>query len=188
MSLSSERAPAGSARLSRARRHGVYWIGAGLWASGGLWLLFHYFLSVQGPFGPSPHALEPWWLKLHGGFGFASLWLLGLLWGAHIVPAWSTGRKRWTGSLLLAGLAWLVVSGYLLYYLGDDDLRAWTALLHWLLGLACPAIFLTHRLARRDRVAASALAGPPTAAKHMDSPANRSSGPALDRIVQRARG
>jgi hypothetical protein len=155
MSLPSATEPNGTARLSRTRRLGIYGVGVGLWLSGALWLLFHYFLQVEGPFGSRPHGLEAWWLRLHGAFGFASLWLLGLLWGAHIAHAWSTRRKRWSGSLLLAGLAWLVVSGYLLYYLGDDALRADAALLHWTFGLACPAIFLTHRLARRDRVPAT---------------------------------
>jgi hypothetical protein len=162
MSLETPAKSNGSAALSRARRLGVYGVGIGLWLSGGLWLLFHYFVHVGGPFGSSPHPLEPWWLKLHGGFGFAGLWLLGLLWGAHIAYAWPQRRRRWSGGVLLGCMAWLVLSGYLLYYLGDEDLRAATSLLHWSLGLACPVVFLVHRLARRERAAAEA--GSPAAA------------------------
>jgi hypothetical protein len=141
--------PGSPAALPRVRRWAVYGVGAGLWLSGVLWLAFHYFLQVEGPFGVRPHPLESWWLPLHAGFGFATLWVLGLLWGVHVGRAWPTRLKRWSGSVLLAGLAVLVASGYLLYYLSNDALRADTALIHWILGLACPAIFLIHRRARR---------------------------------------
>jgi hypothetical protein len=141
--------PSSPAALPRARRWAVYFVGAGLWLSGALWLAFHYFLQIEGPFGTRPHPLESWWLPLHAGFGFASLWVLGLLWGVHVGRAWPTRLKRWSGSFMLGALGVLVASGYLLYYLGNDALRADTALLHWILGLACPTVFLLHRRAVR---------------------------------------
>jgi hypothetical protein len=142
----------GSLRLPRAHHVAVYAIGIGLWLSGGLWLLFHYFVQHPGPFGPVPNPLEPWWLKLHGAFAFAAIWIFGLLWGVHIVAGWYTGRRRGTGGLLAAVLGWLVVSGYLLYYLGDETLRPLVSLLHWSIGLALPAAFAAHRLAEGHRV------------------------------------
>src|SRR5215510_4702143 len=74
--------PARAARapeLSPARSRLVYTIGLGLWITGAVWLLFHYFMVQNGPYGPSPHPLEFWSLAAHGAFAFASLWLLGLL-------------------------------------------------------------------------------------------------------------
>jgi hypothetical protein len=139
-----------SARLLRAYRLGLYAVGGGLWLSGGLWLLFHYLLQDEGPFGPTTHPLEAWWLAVHGGFAVAATWTLGLLWGVHVVPGWSTRRRQRSGVTLLVVLGWLVLSGYLLYYLGDEQRRAVVSVLHWTVGLGCPAVFAVHRLRRRS--------------------------------------
>ena len=137
--------------LSRPRRLALYIIGIGVWLSGGLWLLFHYFLVQQGEFGPTPHPLEPWWLKLHGAFAFATIWIFGLLWGVHVTRFWPSGRRRWSGGVMTGVLAWLIVSGYLLYYIGEDKARSVVSILHWGLGLACPVFFLWHRIHRKRR-------------------------------------
>lgn len=132
-------------RQTEKRRWLIYGIGLGLWASGTLWLVFHYFMQEQGEFGPAPNPLEHWWLAAHGLFGFATLWLLGLLWGRHIVSAWKTGRQRISGGLLFGFLIVLIVSGYLLYYTGGDETRSIVSLIHWTIGLALPLPFLVHR-------------------------------------------
>jgi hypothetical protein len=139
------RKPKRSVRLGRPRRLGLYVIGLGLWLSGGLWLFFHYFVLRQGEFGASRHPLEPWWLMLHGAFAVATTWMFGLLWGVHIAQRWSLRRRRRSGILLIGLLAWLTLSGYLLYYLGNEHLRAITSWLHWSTGLACPLAFVAHR-------------------------------------------
>ena len=133
-------------RLRRGRRWLTYGIGLGVWATGALWLVFHYFLRTRGVFGPAENPLTHWWLAAHGLFAFATLWLFGLLWGHHIVGAWKTGRHRVSGSLLFAVLAVLIASGYLLYYAGGDDTRSIVSILHWTVGLALPVPFLVHRL------------------------------------------
>ena len=139
----------GTARLRRSRRLGIYAVGAGLWLTGGLWLLFHYLLRRPGELGVAPHPLEPWWLTLHGAFAFASLWALGLLWGVHVVEGWALGKRRPSGVMLLAALGLLIVTGYLLYYVGDAPARDVTGVVHWGVGLACPAVFFVHRFTRR---------------------------------------
>lgn len=135
-------------RLTPLRRWLIYGVGVGLWTSGVLWLLFHYFMMRNTEFGPAPSAFEPWWLAIHAGFGFAAVWLMGLLWGVHIVGGWKMRRHRVSGSTLLAFLVWLVASGYLLYYLGGDQTRALVSLAHWTAGLALPLPFLVHWLVR----------------------------------------
>ena len=119
--------------------------GAGLWLSGGLWLIYRYFLRSSGEWGPELHVLEPWWLRLHGAFAFAGLWTVGLLWGAHIVHGWATGRRRWTGVLLLAWVGLEILTAYWLLY-GTDD-RPWGVVspTHWIAGLALPAGYALHR-------------------------------------------
>ena len=134
--------------LSRSRVFTVYTIGLGVWASGAVWLLLHYFLVQDGPFGPNPHPLEFWSIAAHGAFGFASLWLLGLLWSVHVPAGWRSLRRRWSGSIMFGVSVVLILSGYLLYYFGNDDLRPALSLVHWAVGLGCPAVFLLHRFAR----------------------------------------
>jgi hypothetical protein len=140
-----------SLRLGSPRRLGLYIVGVSVWLSGGLWLLFHYFLVKQGEFGPQTHPLEPWWLKLHGAFAFAAIWIFGLLWGVHVTPAWPFRRRRWSGGAMTGVLFWLTVSGYLLYYVGNETARSFISVLHWSIGLACPLAFFWHRARSRKR-------------------------------------
>ena len=135
--------------FSRRRELLVHGVLAGLWLSGALWLVLHYFLRRAGEFGVLPHPLEPWVLKLHGAFAFATLGIGGLLWAVHIVPMWLRGHRRPSGIAITALFALLALSGYLLYYTGDEDLRAGIALLHWLAGLVALLPMLVHVLRRR---------------------------------------
>jgi hypothetical protein len=143
----------GPIKLSRRRRLWVYAITLGLWASGAAWLVLHYFLRAKGEFGPEINPAEPWALKAHGAFAFATLWLLGLLWGVHVLNGWHADRRRWSGGILLGVMLVLGLTGYLLYYAGDDALRSVISLAHWIIGLGAPAIFLLHRFVR-ERLAA----------------------------------
>jgi hypothetical protein len=137
--------------MRRGLRLGLYLLGIGLWLSGGLWLICHYFGQRQGEFGMGPHPLEPWLLKLHGACAFGVIWALGLLWGVHIAPGLAAGERRRSGAVMLGLALWLVLSGYLLYYVGQEWLRAVTGLLHWAVGLLIPVFLFAHRLAPRDR-------------------------------------
>lgn len=132
-------------------RWALYVVGTGVWLTGGLWLLFHYFLVKQGEFGSTANPLEPWWLKLHGAFAFAAIWMFGWLWGIHIAKLWPQKRRRWSGGALTSVFALLIVSGYLLYYVGDDRIRPVISALHWIIGLACPIFFVWHRFKWRAR-------------------------------------
>ena len=155
-----ETVPAACAvRLPRVFRLGLYLAGLGLWLSGALWLACHYLLERPGEFGVTVHPLEPLWLALHGAFAFLALWAFGLLWGAHIAPGWSGGRRRASGAWLVGGVIWMSATGYLLYYLGNEHARSAASLLHWSVGLACPALFATHRLAPGDRKDETASSG-----------------------------
>ena len=136
-------------RLTRLRRVVVYAIGGGVWLSGAAWLVMHYFMQRTGTFGPEPHPLEWWSLAAHGAFAFATLWLFGLLWGVHFGAAWRSLRRRISGIAMFAVFAWLIASGYLLYYLGSDESRSAVALAHWAVGLAVPIPFILHRFAAR---------------------------------------
>jgi len=123
-------------------------VGAGLWLTGVVWLIFHYFVVRQTAFGPAPHPLEQWWLSLHGLFAFATLWMLGLLWGIHIVGGWNRGRRQITGSLLFIFLVQLTATGYLLLYPPIESWLPTLAWLHWGVGLVLVVPFVLHRFWR----------------------------------------
>jgi hypothetical protein len=130
-------------------RYLVWPIVAGVWLSGVLWLVFHNYLVQRGEFGLTANPLELWWLRAHGAFAFASLWLLGFLSVAHVGARWEWRRQRRSGLILLGVYIWLVLSGYLLYYAGSDQLRAAVSLGHWTVGLAALFFLLLHRRIRR---------------------------------------
>jgi hypothetical protein len=136
----------GPIRLGASGRMTVYVIAAGVWITGVLWLVFHHFLLRPTEFGVEPHPLEIWWIRLHGAFTFGALWLIGFLSAQHIVSGWASRRCRLSGVTLLSVAALLTLTGYLIYYLGNEDLRRLASGLHWGVGLVAPGLFLWHRL------------------------------------------
>jgi hypothetical protein len=137
-------------RLSPRHRLWIYWSAAAVFATGALWLLFHYFVQVEGEFGPAPHPLEHWWLRLHGFAAMLCLVLVGTLLPIHIRRGWHQ-RRNVTAGLLLVGIALLLaLSGYALYYFGGEQTRPWISLFHWVLGLVAPAAMVGHLVTGRS--------------------------------------
>ena len=141
--------------IPHRRKRVLYLAFAALFGTGILWLFFHYFLMRHGEFGPEPHPLEAWWLRLHGAAAFVILWFGGLLWGTHARPALMQARWRTSGIAIVALLVLLAASGYVLYYAADDGLHDGARLVHWLLGLGLAIPLLMHivgvRMSRRQR-------------------------------------
>jgi hypothetical protein len=138
----------GSLRLPRGRRYTLYAIAIGVFVSGALWLIYHYFLRTAGPFGLRSDPLEAWWLKIHGAFSFAAIWICGVLWSVHIVRGWNMRWRRLSGGLLAAATLLLTLSGYGLYYIDSRWWREQIGILHWAIGLAAPLIFFIHWLSK----------------------------------------
>lgn len=122
-----------------------------LWASGALWLVFHYFLRVPGEFGETAHPLEQWWLRLHGLTAMLALVALGSLATNHMRLAWGRRKNLASGLAMLGFLVWLAATGYALYYFSSDGNAAWLPPLHWAAGLVLPAGLALHVLAGRQR-------------------------------------
>jgi hypothetical protein len=144
-------------RLGAPTRTGMYVVGLGVWLSGGLWLVLHHWLIKRGEFGPEVNPLEPWCLKAHGAFAFATVWFFGLLWRVHVTKVWPLSWRRCSGGVMAGSLAWLTLSGYLLYYVGEDTARSIVSILHWGIGLVVPIFFFSHRFGLRKRVPKSSF-------------------------------
>lgn len=138
-------------RLSRRHKTWLSLALGGLWISGMLWLLFHYFFQVEGEFGQMPHMLEKWWLRLHGLATVLSLMVLGTLLPIHMKLAWRRNKNRRQGLLLGAVFAWLLATGYALWYFASESNQNWLPLLHWIVGMAIPLLLLAHVRAGRRR-------------------------------------
>ncbi len=143
--MAAKREANSAMRLRPGRRRLLYAVAAALWASGALWIVAHYFWVKQAEYGPETSPAEPWALRVHGLFAMAALSFLGLLWAVHVVRGWTARRGRWSGGFLFGLALILVVTGYLLYYVGDDQMRGWASLFHWVLGLIALPAFLLHR-------------------------------------------
>lgn len=143
-------------RLGSRHRRATYATFGLLWASGALWLLFHYFFRLEGDFGPEAHPLESWWLRLHGLMAMLALVALGSLAINHVRLAWNRRKNLRTGLAMVAMTGWLALTGYALYYFASEANEAWLPLTHWIPGLALPLAGLVHirRGRRRPRRAA----------------------------------
>jgi hypothetical protein len=140
-----------SIRLGPWHQGAVYAATAALAISGIIWLVLHYFFAVPGKYGPQIHPLEPWMLRLHGAAAMAGLIIYGSLLPVHIRRAWSMRRNIALGIALVAFMLLLTITGYLLYYAGDEDTRPLISAAHWILGLAVPALLVWHIVSGRAR-------------------------------------
>jgi hypothetical protein len=142
-------------RLGPLQEAAVYVSTALLVISGAVWLVLHYFMAQNGQFGPMPHPLEPWMLRIHGAVAMAGLIVYGSLLPIHIRRAWAVRRNIVLGIVVAACMLALTITGYLLYYAGNEAMRPIISAAHWLPGLAAPLLLLWHVLSGRRTTAQS---------------------------------
>jgi hypothetical protein len=132
----------------------VYGVTAALVVSGIAWVVLHYFFARPGEYGPTIHPAEPWMLKLHGAAAMAGLIIYGSLLPVHIRRAWAIRRNIFLGIGLVLFMLALTVTGYLLYYAGDEETRPVISAVHWIIGLVVPAVLIWHVLSGRAQTRA----------------------------------
>jgi hypothetical protein len=135
-----------SGKMSRPLRAATLVICALLWLSGALWMILHYLYPGSTDFGPAPNRWEPLTIRLHGVLAIATIFLLGWITSRHITHTWYQHRNRISGIALSGACAILVISGYALYYLVDDQARYAVAILHEILGASAITFALVHWL------------------------------------------
>jgi hypothetical protein len=131
-------------RLAPAHRRLIYLAGAALLASGLGWAAFHYlhdFLNVGEREALAVNALL---MKIHGAAAMIALILIGSLLPRHVRIGWKLSANRKTGFFMLTLTGLLMVSGYLLYYSGDDAVRDLASWSHLAIGLALPLPLTVH--------------------------------------------
>ena len=148
MSSGSRRGKIG--QLQTHQKWGIYSVSIGLWLSGAVWLYFYYFVRVVDQFGfENPHPQQGLIMMIHAVFALPSVWLFGYLWKFHIKPGWKARIRRVTGGAIWSVVLVLACTGYALYYIGNDEIRNWVSLTHWIIGLAGLVVFLLHLYLRK---------------------------------------
>jgi len=132
-------------RLKTGQKLTVYLVSSGLLLSGLVWLVFFYFVRVTDQFGfENPHPIQGYVIIAHAIFALPAVWIYGFLWNLHVKPGWRARTRRWSGGTIWSLVLLMILSGYALYYIGNDTVRDWVSLLHWVPGLLALVIFLLH--------------------------------------------
>jgi MFS family permease len=151
-----------STHLSRTKPRGIqlgvwhrrwfYGVSLLLFLTGAVWVLFDWLATREEARADFFQSLEVWALKVHGAAAMAFLVVLGMLILTHIKPGWRMRRNRANGAVVVMIVALLVVSGYGLYYFGDEQWRSAASWIHVVLGLAAPPLLCWHIWSGRKAV------------------------------------
>jgi hypothetical protein len=134
------------------RRVAIYLVFGGLWITGCWWLSLDLLVAKRGPFGAAPHPLEPPLLLIHGVAAVLGMYVLGWISARHVLRWWPGGLRRLSGGGLAAMLGLLVVSGFALFFLSDDEWQHSAAVVHEVLGVAVTLFAVQHWFFRGRRV------------------------------------
>jgi hypothetical protein len=124
-----------------------------LWiATAILWITGALHFALGRTVASSSETWRPRLLALHGGLALLFLVVVGSLLPRHVVRAWRAAANRPSGSFAIGSAIVLAASGWLLYYAGDESVRAAAVAVHDVVGFALPALLLLHAtLGRRWR-------------------------------------
>jgi uncharacterized membrane protein YfcA len=119
-----------------------YMISVFLWLTGMIWLYFRYGMD-PGEFGPQSHPSQSVVLMIHGALAIGFCIVLGASL-YHMWPGWKKKIQRFSGVALLMVCMILILTGWGLYYIGDEHLREFTSIAHSLLGVILPVLVFYH--------------------------------------------
>lgn len=130
-------------QLSRRHRRTLYTVSLALFLSGLAWIVMRR-LDEAGRAGDELRHWKTVALQLHGLVGAGFVLLLGTLLPGHTRRAWHAKKNRANGAFFLTAVSVLIVTGYLLYYVGDETWRERLSDTHLWLGLAAPVLLGWH--------------------------------------------
>lgn len=125
-------------------RRALYGVSGLLLASGIAWAILYYASSQVGIDERSAATAGALMMKVHGAAAMLALILFGTLLSHHVGVGWRSGKNRFSGCAIAAISGFLILTGYLLYYVGDEALRQWASWLHLAAGALLPAVLWPH--------------------------------------------
>lgn len=148
----SPHSPQEKIRLDKDHRWVLYAVTALVWFSGLFWL------GVEKWIGQGGSDWAPLFLKTHGAAAMVFSIILGSLL-VHVRKGLALDRNKFFGLLLLGICLFLVATGWMLYYLGNEDWRKVTSFAHWTVGLSLPFILVLHILVGRKKLKIKGIRG-----------------------------
>jgi hypothetical protein len=130
-------------QLSRRHRWSLYVTGLALLISGLAWARLHR-LDEAGNLNGAWREIKLWLMTTHGFAALGFVLLLGTLLPVHVRHSWHARRNRANGAFFLSSVSILTLTGYALYYLGDEKLRALCSDVHFWLGAVIPLLLIWH--------------------------------------------
>lgn len=131
-------------RMRRHFRHWLYGVLCLSWCSGVLFFILSRWMLVEGDFGPEKHPWQFPVLMVHGAAAFLIMVSYGSVLLSHVTATWRLKRLRGLGLTLVAMLCFQIISAWFLYYLSNDEIRAWLANIHGAVGLSFPLVLTIH--------------------------------------------
>jgi hypothetical protein len=129
-------------RLPDPHRWSLYGASGLVWLSGALWL------GIEKACGTGNSQWSPRLLEIHGAAAMIFLVLAGSIW-PHMRRGLALRRNRVSGIGMAAFLGFLTLTGWMLYYVGDETWRNAASIAHWGAGLALPILLASHILLGR---------------------------------------
>lgn len=132
-----------------ARHEGwTYAVLAAVYFTGVAWLVLRYGVRDDG-LESGWSIARVWALRAHGAAAMATLVAVGTLLAVHVPGGWRLRSNLRSGIGMLAVMALLVLTGWLLYYASGETLRAWSSWVHIAIGAAAPLGLVWHLAYRR---------------------------------------
>ena len=135
---------------SRFRRF-LYAVLVTSWCSGVVFFILNQWVRVDGEFGPEKHPWQFGVLRIHGAGAFLMMITFGYLLASHVKVGWPLKKFHPMGLVSVGSVAFLIVSAYGLYYIGDPGLRALVAYCHAAVGVCLPILVTAHLVRARRR-------------------------------------
>jgi hypothetical protein len=88
--------------------------------------------------------LLQWLIRIHVAAALVSMIAFGTLWVSHVPTGWRQPVNKRSGVSNVSSWIALIITGYLLWYGPQGEVREWVAWCHWALGLLLPLSLLTH--------------------------------------------
>jgi hypothetical protein len=130
-------------QLSGRQKTLLYTASLSLFLSGSSWAWIHH-LDETGRASDELLKWKTWLISIHGMSAMVFVLTLGMMLATHVRRSWHARKNRKNGIFFLGAVALLTLSGYLLYYLGDENWRAACSRFHLWLGLAAPFFLVLH--------------------------------------------